>query len=327
MQRSSHLAAWLARIVLVFAVAWPAGPTSAGEPDAQQQFTAALAEFDAGDYEAALAGFRGAYERSRSPNARLYVGRCLHKLGRLAEAYDELHATMRTATERAQQESKYEQTRDAAAAELAIVEPKIAKLVVAVTESTEGATMELDGQSVEADRIGAPITVEPGEHAVVVRLASGEELSGSLELAAAETKTLTLSPTGSEEGISDPPRPGPAPDESTGGGVRVAGFVIAGLGVAGMVVFGVTGSLAAGEFGTLEDECGDLRCPDPSYADVVDRGKTYETVANVSLVAGIVAIVAGTTMIIFGGPSDSGDESARVELVPNGTGLAVRGAF
>lgn len=329
MQRRFPLVLWLACTLLVLAVCSLGRPARAGEPGAQQLFTSALAHYDAGEYEAALEGFRQAYARSESPNARLYVARSLRKLGRLVEAYDEMHATMRSATERAETEAKYEQTRDAAAAELAILEPKIARLVIAVSASAEAAEVEIDERSIEVHRIGTPITVEPGSHEVRVRLSGGEELSGSLDLEAGETKTLTLSPAGQATERTDDQPPVSQPDEGEGsvGGVRIAGFVVAGLGVAAMVVFGVTGSLAAGEFGTLEDECGDLRCADPSYADVVDRGKTLETVANVSLVAGIVAIVGGTAMIIFGGSGEPGEETARLELWPTGTGFALRGVF
>lgn len=329
MMRTSTRAPWLTRLLLLLVLALPTATAVADEPGAQERFTAALAEFDAGNYQAALEGFRQAYRESESPNARLYVARSLRKLERLAEAYDELYATMRAATDRAAAEPKYEQTRDAAAAELAILEPQIAKLVVAVTDAADVAAVAIDGRSVAPDRVGTPITVEPGAKQVAVELADGRRLAGTIELEAGQARTLTLSPR------EDPPEPdvGPPPSsaetaEPTGGGVRIAGFVVAGLGVAGMVLFGVTGSLAADEFGALEEECGELRCADPAYADVVDRGKTYETVANVSLVAGLVGLVGGTAMILFGGPSDPGEETAaRLELRPAGAGLALRGAF
>jgi hypothetical protein len=88
------------------------------------------------------------------------------------------------------------------------------------------------------------------------------------------------------------------------GVVRVAGFVVAGLGVVGMGIFGGTYAGAQSKYDTLKTACGSARCTDPKYADIVDSGKRMELASNVSLVAGVVALGAGTGMIIFGGPSN-----------------------
>ncbi|MBW2527564.1 MAG: hypothetical protein JRI23_25505 [Deltaproteobacteria bacterium] len=81
------------------------------------------------------------------------------------------------------------------------------------------------------------------------------------------------------------------------------------MGVAGLVVFGVTRAQADAEIATLEDECGPGPCTDPQYADVVDRGKTAETVSGVALGIGIAGVLAGTAMIIFGGPAEGADQA------------------
>ena len=90
--------------------------------------------------------------------------------------------------------------------------------------------------------------------------------------------------------------------------MRVAGYVVTGLGVAGMALFGVTGLMAQSKFKTLEEECGGMRCTDLKYADTVDSGKTLDVLATVGLIAGVSALTIGTTMIVFGGPS-SEDEA------------------
>src|SRR6185295_6729818 len=74
---------------------------SAGVPAAAQkeppqtaaqkaQFKNAQRLFTKGDHAAALLEFKKIFEETGSPNARLYVARCLKELGRLPEAYDEL---------------------------------------------------------------------------------------------------------------------------------------------------------------------------------------------------------------------------------------------
>ena len=57
--------------------------------DSAATYAAAKKLFDAQSYAKALPLFQDAYAQSKSPNARVYVARCLRELGRLPEAYDE----------------------------------------------------------------------------------------------------------------------------------------------------------------------------------------------------------------------------------------------
>ena len=101
MSRSRIVSCVLA--VLVASVAAPAGAQSArGEaangasaPSAKELYSSAQKLFDKGKYAEALVAFRLAHAASDSPNARLMVGHCLVALGKPAEAYEELAATMR----------------------------------------------------------------------------------------------------------------------------------------------------------------------------------------------------------------------------------------
>ncbi len=161
--RTQLLGAMIAGVLgtsLVLASA-PAAAQGKDAP-ALDDFASARALYNAGQYAEALPLFRDVYARSSSPNARLYVARCLRKLVRNPEAYDEMAATLREATTRAESESKYAQTRDSAAAELALLEPLVGKLVIAVADPPPGMKVELDGRPLDAARWSAPITVDPG---------------------------------------------------------------------------------------------------------------------------------------------------------------------
>src|SRR5689334_2876510 len=96
-----------------------AAQTAAVAADTREQFAAAQKLFEAKDFTGALPKFKELVDATGSPNARLYVARCLRELGRTAEAYDEMATTVRDATQRAEAETKYAPTRDAAAAEMA----------------------------------------------------------------------------------------------------------------------------------------------------------------------------------------------------------------
>lgn len=298
----------------------PDDAEEAEEPSIEQQFEEARKLFADEEYQAALPLFRQVLERTGSPNARLYLARCLKQLGQIAEAYEEMAETVRDATEKAKTEDKYAPTRNVAAVHLATLEPLVGKLVVALSESASGATVTMDGEALEPDRIGAQITLKAGTVTIAASAPGKLPWEQDVEIPGGGTKTVTVS---LKSATTSPPPP--TDGDTTGGGVRIAGYVVAGVGVAGIVVMAVTGAMAQGKVDTLEEECGGVRCADLSYAEVVDDARTLQTVANVSLVVGIAGIVAGTAMIVFGGPTET--HAAWLDVSPGGGVLRYRGRF
>jgi hypothetical protein len=247
-------------------------------------------------------------------------------LGRAAEAYEEMSATMREAAARAESEPRYVPTRDAAATQIALLEPKVGKLVLEVADQAD-ALVTVNGSRVPQDKLGVPLAVDPGTVVIAATHADGRVARREQAVKAGETQRVALAfaeagpkkGDGEANGAADPEgaklgggaQGGSGGDEARkGGGVRTAGFVIAGLGVAGMAVFGVTGVMARSRFSTLEDECGSARCTDAKYADVVNSGRTLTTAANVSLIVGAAGIVGGGLMILLGGPADAPQAAA-----------------
>jgi hypothetical protein len=313
---------------------------------ALERFDAAQKLFDQGKREEALALFQEVYDETKSPNARLMAARCLVALGRTAEGYDELYATMREAASKAQTEPKYGKTRDAAAAEIGILEPKVGKIVVALVDPD--AKVTLNGQKLPPGRLGVPLATMPGTLQLVATRRDGATVRREETIAAGETKTVTLVFPSSPVTTGEPPAP-PAPPAATppvepppvedlppvktGGGVRVAGFVVAGLGAVGMGVFGATYAVAQGKYDSLKANCGTMRCTDPKYADVIDTGKRMELVSNVSVAVGGAALGVGLAMIVFGGPKTQPPSktgawpSTSVVVSPYGTQLRIVSAF
>jgi hypothetical protein len=316
----------------------PAAPsaaaTGAAPKPAEALFSAALQRFDAKDYAGALPLFREALNMSHSPNARLYVGLCLSGLGQYPEAYLELETTVRETADRASQDAKYGETREAAMRELALLERRVGKVVVKITEQVVGGFVTLNGVVIEPDKLGLAIPVTPGSVVVSSSAADRPGERKDDQVAAGEVRVITLS-YGLPSGQTPPSRPiaahagtppaapstaplaaaSDAPAEQTGGGVRTAGFVVAGLGVASMVAFGISAAVGSSKYSTLEDACGSARCTDPSYSDVVAAGRKAQTAANVTLAVGLTALAGGALMIIFGGPSADSPPSA----APSGT--------
>lgn len=292
---------------------------------AVDDFASARTLFNNGQYAEALPLFRDVYARSSSPNARLYVARCLRKLVRNPEAYDEMAATLREATTRAESETKYAPTRDSAAAELALIEPLVGKLVIAIADPPPGMKVELDGRLLDAARWSAPITVDPGRRLVVVTPPSGAPIRREITVDAHTAKTLVVT-------LPAAPAPAPAPGtvaiepRYTSGTVRKVGFGVVGLGVAGLGMFAVTGVLANQKYSELQRACGTQRCVDPKLATTADQGRLLDTLATSGLVVGAVGVVAGATMIAFGGPSRLPQSTVVVGL-PGGGAFVYSGSF
>jgi len=316
---------------LLCALSW-SGPAAA---DTAAKFAQAVDLFTANKYDEALPLFREAHAASGSPNARIYIARCLRELGQVPAAYEEMKGTVADATARAESESKYVPTRDSAAAELALLERRVGKLVVAITAPPPDTAVQINGSDLDAARLGVPVAVNPGSVVVLVRAPGKQTIERTIDVPAGETRSLalTLTDEAGEPAVDPTPDPTGGGDEveSSGGGLRIAGFVVAGLGLAGIGVFAATASMAQSDYDELDEACGGTTCPS-SEQGRIDDGRTLTTVANVSLIAGAVLAAGGVAMIIFGGPSEP-DEAAQSALSvapilgPGAGGITLGGRF
>jgi len=292
------------------------GPSRGFAADPGTVFAEGRKLYDDGQLEQALAKFHETLDISGSPNARLYVARCLQDMGRLPEAYEQMERTAREAAEKAATDPKYEDTRDAAASQLAIMGRQIGKLIVTLAGASAQATVQIDGQDVASDKLGVPIPIMP--KAVVVRatapgkapaertvqVVAGETVTVLLELVAPPSPAATAAraPTRS---AAAPPAEGEGETESGAfGPLRIVGVVAGAIGVAGGVTAAVAGSMVANRRAKLEDECGGTHCLDASYQDVIDDGRRLQLVTNIGFVVGGVGLASAVALLIFGGPSE-----------------------
>jgi hypothetical protein len=308
--------------------------TTTAQADSAASFGKAVELFEAKKCDEALPMFEAVVAETGSPNARIYLARCLEQEGRLADAYEQMRQTVAEATKRAETEEKYVPTRDSAASELALLEPKIGKVVVAVVDPPEGTEVYVGTRRLDADQLGVPVAVMPGTLDVRAQTPDGPSVQREVEVEAGKTRTITLTMdegAPSSDQIPEPPRNQTDTTTSTMGGIRIAGFVVTGLGLAGVGVGAGLAAKAQSDFDALDEECGGVTCPTDEQGRV-DDGRLLTTVANVSLIAGGIIAAGGITMIILGGDSASdGDDSAHLEIVPmvgpTTNGLTLTGRF
>ena len=289
--------------------------TEPGSMDPAAAFARGLELWEAGDHAGAYPLFQRALAVTGSPNARIFVARRLRELGRLPEAYAEMQTTWRDAQAQADQEERYAATRDTAAAEIALLDTLVGKVIVALPAELAGATVVVNDETLTPARIGQPVVVNPGQVRIVATTGDGRRVEHAVAVAAGAIQTVTLS-----VGETAPPdAPDPTVDEPAQGSwfsaMRVAGIAAGAVGVAGMVVFAIGRVQSDEEIATLEADCGAGPCTDPSYSDVIDRGQQAETMAGIGLGVGIAGLLAGTALILFGEPSAE-DAEAAWDLTP-----------
>jgi len=287
----------------------------------EKRFERAQKLHDAGRCKQALPLFEELTAATKSPNARLYVARCLKQVGRIAEAYEQMRATTREARTLAATESRYVATRNAAAAELAIIEPMVGRLLVRLVERPNGLTLKLNDRQIALTALAKPLGVAPGRYTLVAQAAGRSPLTLEGRIGADELATIDVN---WNEAKSD--RPSTEEPSPPMGNLRIGGIVVGGFGVASLAAFGVTAVMAKNEFRALEDKCGSEPCP-PELGDRIDKGRTLQTVANVSLAVGSTAILAGSAMIIFGGPSDAEPATSQLVFQAYPFGASLRGRF
>jgi hypothetical protein len=296
---------------------------------ADAKFNTGLRLFKAGKMADALPVFREVADGSGSPNARLYVGHCLQQLGRYVEAHRAFTAVVKQTTQRG--DTKYETTREAALAQLGLLEPRVAKVVVSMVEVPHGLAVTLDGTPLEEKDFGSSIVVEPGMHKIEGSAPEMAPVRRDISVEAGESKTTILTFKKLETAAA-PVAESPAKVEvsTTPFPLRTVGFVAGGVGVAGLTVFTVAGLMAKSTFNRMSDVCGSAGCSDPAQLDEIEKGRSQQTLANVGLVVGLVGLSAGAALVILGGKNQSAPPAATVAVsgTPGGGGaISYTGKF
>jgi hypothetical protein len=294
----------------------PAATSPSAAKDDKARFAEAVKLYKTGDFARALPEFEALASETGSPNARLYVGYCYAGLDRPADAYLAFEAAARGAGS----DARYAETRTAALSELSNLTLKVARLVVSPVEQPPGLVVKVDGAVLDPSAFDAHRVFPPGDHHVEATATGQKSIVRDVHVEGGETKTVTLffpkdeaQPTG--PGAAPPPR------QNDGSGLRTAGFVAAGVGGAGLVAFVIGGLEAKKTHDELEHECGATPCSDTTHQRDVDRGKSWQTVANVGLVVGGIGVATSVTLLYFG--YRKGD--THVSVAPVAGGALLRG--
>ena len=274
-------------------------------------------------YDQALVEFRSSHDIVASPNTRLEIARCLLAMSKLVAAYAELGRTAVEAKELKAEDNRYQRTYDAATDERNALGPKLGFVTLTIQSPSDGTRVTVGGEEIRRAAWTEPAPVLAGTTEVVVITPGHADVTRSVTLAAGGSTALTVD---AQSGASESPAPvaatEPLPVENPGHPVplRTWAYVAAGVGVAGMATFAISGALAHSAYDDLQTSCGGGPCP-PSRADDISSGKTKQTVANVGLAVGIVGFAAGTTLFVLSLEKKTDGPAAAVVVSPSWIGL------
>jgi hypothetical protein len=298
---------------------------------AQQRFQQGSTLYDQQQWEGALAEFRQSVSLYNSPNARLYIARCLRELGRFDEAVLEYERTVREATDRAVTDPRYAAARDAGNSELTAVRPRVGRLTITIPDLPPNTVIRVNDRDIPREGVGVAMPVMPGAIRIHVEAPEYFPEDRASEVTAGNEVTVGVSlrrrPVlqGHTEIVRPPPLPPPPPPPPRGGVSRSLGWVGVGVGAAGFVGFAVFAGLADSRFTDVDRACasGGSACT----TDQVSGGRTMATVANVSLGVGIAGAVAATVLFLVGRPPQESRPTPSVTAGVSGNGLTLSGVF
>lgn len=274
----------------------PAAPEAPTTTDPEKLFSDALALMNDEKFEEARVLLEEAQVRDPGIGTQFNLAICYEKLGKLGTAWRNYGAVQQLA-----HASGKSQREENARLKLEELRPRLSVLVLDAAAAGEGATIRVDGAVVPPSEWSS-YPVDPGLHRVdataparrpwsdtVAAPGEGESVTLRVPVLAStvETKVVTVS-------------------EPTSDGRRTIGFVLGGIGVAGLVTATVTGVVILGDKASADRSC-KPKCanadgtPNQSAIDDVNEGKTLVPINLVAWVVAAAGLGVGTYFILSSG--------------------------
>lgn len=326
---------WAAPLAVCLAASTAHADThSADAAAADAVFNAATARMKAGDYAAACPKFAESQRLDPTAGTLLNLGRCYEAWGKLASAYGSYGDAEAMALKAG---DKVRSTEAASRAETLL--PKLSRMTITVAPDalTAGLTVTRDGRPVGEAVWGTAIPVDAGEYAIEAS-AQGKKTWTAKAYVPATPGGMTVVIPALEAAPIEAPKPAAVaaePQEFGGGTRRTAGFVVGGIGVAGVIVGGVFGALTLSKTSDSKAYCSTgspIQC-DPTGLQLRTDAKGLAKVSDIGLAMGSAALVAGIVLFVTAptGKAPSKASALRMQVGPTvgsaSGGLLLRGEW
>jgi hypothetical protein len=327
--------------------------------DAGQLFDRGLKDMLKGRYETGCTLIAQSQQLDPQPGTLFTLAECYRKAGKLATAieryteYITLYETLPTKQKRAHKERQQISIKDRAS--LLDVVPRIS--LVLPDNAPKGTVVTKDGVALQRDALKDALLVDPGEHVFVTQAPGATPVEQKTTIQKGEQQRFELvvgaatgDPGAQQQLLPEPPSPepdsqgsaNPPPSEGADAGVvqdsgssqRTWGWVIGGVGVAGVAVGAVTGAVVLSEKNVIESHCPEPDTCDPAAMDEVDaataRADKFGTISTIGFGAGLSLVTVGAVLLLTA-PSKPAASSRLVPVVAvaprQGALVGVTGCF
>jgi hypothetical protein len=263
-----------------------------------------------GDHVTACTELAESQRLDPAPGTLLNLGDCEEKQGHYTRAW-QYFADARTTLAKDDDRATIADKR---ATEIA---QRIARVTfVLAKDAPTGTHAERGGES---PPIGREIPLEAGTFSFDVVAPGRPKKTMRLDLRAGESRQIVLEPEA--EVVRAPAPPPPQEPQPSSSSRKTFGFLLGGVGLAGIGVGVVTGVMVGAKASTYKQHCDASGC-DQDGLDAASSGKTLQVVSPVALAVGVLAAGAGAYLIF----TDDGTR-AGVAPAPGGGAVVVGKSF
>jgi len=266
-----------------------AKPSEVEQSMAQVLFEEGRTLLEKNDVSGACERFARSQQLDPAGGTLLNLALCHEREGRLATAWIELHDALEIAMRdaRADRESLAREHIDA-------LGPRLPRVVIR-GQLCATCEMRLDDHVLDRAVVGVVTPVDPGEHRLIVRAASGQA-SGAAIATIAEGQMVTMElPDAPSGGSAAPPAaaasaaPSPSPSPAMSSTGRTAGLVLLGTGAVALGASAVFGVRALSLGSDADAACPSRSCSDARGVGLSRSADASAWVANIALGTAVVA--------------------------------------
>lgn len=295
-------------------------------------FDKGVADMQAGVFETACPAIEESQKLDPHPGTLFTAAECQAKWGKLATAVahyqDYVGVVSRLPDD---QQARHHARVETANAQIAKLKPSVPLLTLSLPATAPaGTAVSRDGVQLQGAALGLALPVDPGEHVIVTRAPGGQDSTISISLAPGQSKQLELTVTAAP--LAAPVAPPAAPEAGTnsesalphpthtGEQVRskTPAYIIGGIGVAGIVVGGVTGFMVLGKKSTVSSQCTDHLCS-PAGVNAANSGKTLGLVSDIGFGVGIAGLATSAILLLTQPKAESSAQVPRWQPLLAGT--------
>ncbi len=226
---------------------------------------------------------------------QLALAKCFDKTGKTASAwarYKDIAFAFKKAGNAAGEKAANDKADE--------LEKKLSRLQINAAGDAPGLVIRRDNEEVGKAVLGTPIAVDPGPH-VIEATAPGYQVWQT---------TVTLGKENDTQTVNIPALTAVPTKTSS---LRTVSYVVGGVGVAGLVVGGIFGGLAASAKSTLETECPGNVCPAGQPTDDLAGAKSKALISTLGIAVGGAALATGVVLFLVSGGKSAPHDEAKPE--------------